>query len=43
MNGFWKRINDLLLLYLECDLIPEVVENEDDLNDVPVAGHEGKF
>eukprot|EP00256_Glycine_max_P059465 XP_014627987.1 uncharacterized protein LOC102669074 [Glycine max] len=32
------------MLYLECDPIPKVVENEDDLDDVPVAGHEeGKF
>ena len=32
------------MLYLECDPIPEAVENEDDLDDVPVAGHEeGKF
>ncbi|KAL5193671.1 hypothetical protein HKD37_20G055854 [Glycine soja] len=28
------------MLYLECDPIPEAVENEDDLDDVPVAGHE---
>ncbi|KAL5138522.1 hypothetical protein HKD37_10G028679 [Glycine soja] len=28
------------MLYLECDPIPEVVENEDDLDDVPIAGHE---
>ena len=32
------------MLYLECDPIPKVVENEDDLDDVPVASHEeGKF
>ena len=32
------------MLYLECDSIPEAVENEDNLDDVPVAGHEeGRF
>ena len=32
------------MLYLECDPILKAVENEDDLDDVPVAGHEeGKF
>jgi len=32
------------MLYLECDPIPKAVENEDDLDDVPVASHEeGKF
>ena len=32
------------MLYLECDPIPEAVENEDDLDYVPVTGHEeGKF
>ena len=32
------------MLYLECHPIPEAVKNEDDLDDVPVAGHEeGKF
>ena len=31
-------------LALECHPIPEAVKNEDDLDDVPVAGHEeGKF
>ena len=34
----------LQMLYLECHPIPEAVENEDDLDDVPVVGHEeGKF
>ncbi|KAH1247036.1 hypothetical protein GmHk_06G017020 [Glycine max] len=28
------------MLYLECDPIRKAVENEDDLDDVPVAGHE---
>ncbi|KAL5184544.1 hypothetical protein HKD37_17G048238 [Glycine soja] len=28
------------MLYLECDPIPKTVENEDDLDDVPIAGHE---
>ncbi|KAL5180861.1 hypothetical protein HKD37_01G001913 [Glycine soja] len=28
------------MLYLECDPIPEAVENEDDLDYVPVTGHE---
>ncbi|XP_006577569.1 prothymosin alpha-like [Glycine soja] len=28
------------MLYLECDPIPKAVENEDDLDDVPVASHE---
>ncbi|KAL5156391.1 hypothetical protein HKD37_U058576 [Glycine soja] len=28
------------MLYLECDPILKAVENEDDLDDVPVAGHE---
>ncbi|KAL5138233.1 hypothetical protein HKD37_10G028457 [Glycine soja] len=28
------------MLYLECDPIPKAVENEDDLDDVPIAGHE---
>ncbi|KAL5124560.1 hypothetical protein HKD37_02G004937 [Glycine soja] len=28
------------MLYLGCDPIPKAVENEDDLDDVPVAGHE---
>ena len=32
------------MLCLECHPIPEAVENEDDLDDVLVAGHEeGKF
>ena len=32
------------MLYLECDPIRKAVENEDDLDDVLVAGHEeGKF
>ena len=29
---------------MECDPSPKVVEDEDDLDDVPVVGHEeGKF
>ena len=32
------------MLYLKYHPITEVVENEDDLDDVPIAGHEeGKF
>ena len=32
------------MLYLECHPIPEAVENEDDLHDVPIVGlEEGKF
>ena len=35
---------DSQMLYLECHPIPEAVENKDDLDDVPIAGHEeGKF